>query len=132
MILLGKGGGLDVIVDPMYSYCNCFGWKPKLPNFIPLHPFDNARLLTTLCTPIILLCTYQYTQHITQADEEPVDILPQLRQDCIKSCPVPKAAYEACIKRIEKKGEGDCEAWYFDMLTCVDKCVAPKIFKHVK
>eukprot|EP00542_Grammatophora_oceanica_P014423 CAMPEP_0194045884 /NCGR_PEP_ID=MMETSP0009_2-20130614/18693_1 /TAXON_ID=210454 /ORGANISM="Grammatophora oceanica, Strain CCMP 410" /LENGTH=63 /DNA_ID=CAMNT_0038690913 /DNA_START=24 /DNA_END=212 /DNA_ORIENTATION=- len=62
------------------------------------------------------------------ADEDPVDPLPSLKADCLKSCPQPKAAYEACIKRIEAKGEGDCEAWYFDMLHCVDKCVAPKVW----
>ncbi len=67
-----------------------------------------------------------------QSEEDPVDILPQLRQDCLKTCPAPKANYEACVKRIESKGEGDCEAWYFDMLSCVDKCVAPKIFKYTK
>eukprot|EP00558_Chaetoceros_sp_UNC1202_P010936 CAMPEP_0197247032 /NCGR_PEP_ID=MMETSP1429-20130617/25991_1 /TAXON_ID=49237 /ORGANISM="Chaetoceros sp., Strain UNC1202" /LENGTH=67 /DNA_ID=CAMNT_0042707837 /DNA_START=22 /DNA_END=225 /DNA_ORIENTATION=+ len=66
------------------------------------------------------------------SDEEPVDVLPTLRKDCLKQCPAPKLAYEACIKRIEIKGEGDCEAWYFDMLGCVDKCVAPKIMSYTK
>lgn len=68
----------------------------------------------------------------SQSDEEPVDPLPNLRKECLKSCPGPKAAYEACVKRIEAKGEGDCEAWYFDMLHCVDHCVAPKILKYTK
>ena len=27
-------------------------------------------------------------------------------------------------KFIEKKGEGDCEAWYFDYYKCIDKCVS--------
>ena len=67
-----------------------------------------------------------------QSDEEPVDILPTLKKECLTKCPAPKAAYEACIKRIEAKGEGDCEGWYFDMLTCVDHCVAPKILKYTK
>ena len=65
-------------------------------------------------------------------DEEPVDHLPQLRKDCVKSCPGPKANYDACVKRIEKSGTGDCEAWYFDLIQCVDKCVAPKAFKPLK
>lgn len=69
---------------------------------------------------------------IFQSDEEPVDILPTLKKECLTKCPAPKAAYEACIKRIEAKGEGDCEGWYFDMLTCVDHCVAPKILKYTK
>ena len=69
---------------------------------------------------------------IQQSDEEPVDILPTLKEECLKTCPAPKAAYNACIKRIEAKGEGDCEAWYFDMLTCVDHCVAPQVLKYTK
>ena len=72
-------------------------------------------------------------EHKQQADdEEPVDHLPQLRKDCVKSCPGPKADYDACVKRIEKSGTGDCEAWYFDLIHCVDKCVAPKAFKPLK
>jgi Ubiquinol-cytochrome C reductase hinge protein len=39
-----------------------------------------------------------------------ITILPQLLQ--------------SCIKRIEKKGSGDCEAWYFDYYKCIDKCVS--------
>eukprot|EP00540_Astrosyne_radiata_P012248 CAMPEP_0116844992 /NCGR_PEP_ID=MMETSP0418-20121206/13013_1 /TAXON_ID=1158023 /ORGANISM="Astrosyne radiata, Strain 13vi08-1A" /LENGTH=67 /DNA_ID=CAMNT_0004476041 /DNA_START=59 /DNA_END=262 /DNA_ORIENTATION=+ len=66
------------------------------------------------------------------ADEEPVDPLPKLREDCLKSCPKAKADYDSCVKRIEAKGEGDCEAWYFDLIHCVDKCVAPKIFAYTK
>lgn len=42
------------------------------------------------------------------------------------------AAYNECTKRIEKKGEGDCEAWFFDFIHCRDKCVAPKIFTFTK
>eukprot|EP00559_Dactyliosolen_fragilissimus_P005518 CAMPEP_0184871686 /NCGR_PEP_ID=MMETSP0580-20130426/40862_1 /TAXON_ID=1118495 /ORGANISM="Dactyliosolen fragilissimus" /LENGTH=46 /DNA_ID= /DNA_START= /DNA_END= /DNA_ORIENTATION= len=45
------------------------------------------------------------------SDEEPVDPMPTIRQECKKHCPAPVAKYEACIKRIESKGEGDCEAW---------------------
>ncbi|RYH31990.1 hypothetical protein EON65_01570 [archaeon] len=28
------------------------------------------------------------------------------------------------MPRIEKAKEGDCEAWYFDYITCLDKCVS--------
>ena len=34
---------------------------------------------------------------------------------------------QSCIKRIEKKGEGDCEAWYFDYYKCIDKCVSREL-----
>eukprot|EP00545_Synedropsis_sp_CCMP1620_P009208 CAMPEP_0119029838 /NCGR_PEP_ID=MMETSP1176-20130426/40722_1 /TAXON_ID=265551 /ORGANISM="Synedropsis recta cf, Strain CCMP1620" /LENGTH=66 /DNA_ID=CAMNT_0006986195 /DNA_START=496 /DNA_END=696 /DNA_ORIENTATION=+ len=65
-------------------------------------------------------------------DEDPVDQLPQIREACKSSCPTNVAAYESCIKRIETKGEGDCESWYFDLVHCIDKCAAPKIFKLTK
>lgn len=32
--------------------------------------------------------------------------------------------YKACKVRIAAAKEGDCEAWYFDFLKCVDKCVS--------
>ena len=67
-----------------------------------------------------------------KSDEEPVDHLPTIRKECMSHCPAPKAAYEACVKRIAGKGEGDCEAWYFDMLTCVDHCASKKVFNYVK
>lgn len=58
-------------------------------------------------------------------DEEPVDPLPALRQECKPSCIAQFEKYEACVKRVKAKGEGDCEAWFFDYLHCLDKCVAP-------
>lgn len=67
-----------------------------------------------------------------QSEQEVVDPLPKLKEECLGKCPTPKGNYDACVKRIEATGEGDCEAWYFDMLHCVDKCVAPKVFKLLK
>lgn len=76
---------------------------------------------------IILLTTF-----FLQSDEDPVDVLPQIRAECQKSCPKYEKLYQACEKRIETKGEGDCESWYFDLVHCVDKCTAPKIFAATK
>ena len=67
-----------------------------------------------------------------QSEEEVVDHLPALKKSCESHCPVEKKAYEACTGRIAKLGEGDCEGWYFDLLHCVDHCVAPKAFKPLK
>lgn len=64
--------------------------------------------------------------------DDPVDQLPKIREECQKNCPKYVSAYKACEKRIEAKGEGDCESWYFDLLHCVDKCAAPQIFKLTK
>ena len=59
-------------------------------------------------------------------------MLPTLREQCASKCAPQTALYDKCVERIELKGEGDCEAWYFDKLHCVDKCVAPQAFKYTK
>ncbi len=84
-----------------------------------------------------IMNVYQSNLHIIynntrQSEEEVVDHLPALKASCAKHCPAEKKAYNACIDRINKLGEGDCEAWYFDMLHCVDHCVAPQAFKKLK
>ncbi len=76
---------------------------------------------------------YHYTkQQKQQSEEEIVDHLPALKASCAKHCTTQTKAYEACKDRIAKLGEGDCEAWYFDFLHCVDHCVAPQAFKKLK
>lgn len=67
-----------------------------------------------------------------QSEEEVVDHLPALKAECKKHCPAQQKEYNACKDRIAKLGEGDCEAWYFDLLHCVDHCVAPQAFKKLK
>jgi len=69
---------------------------------------------------------------IFQSDEEPVDPMPAIRKDCIKTCPGPLANYEACKERIKGKPGVSCEIWYYELHHCVDKCVAPKIFAATK
>lgn len=68
----------------------------------------------------------------TQSDEEPVDPIKDVRESCYKACPKQQQLYNACVERITAKKEGDCEAWFIELLTCADKCVAPKIFKLTK
>jgi len=65
-------------------------------------------------------------------DNDPVDRLPVYREECRSTCVKEIADYDACVKRIEEKGSGDCEAWYFDSLKCIDKCVVPKQFEGTK
>lgn len=67
-----------------------------------------------------------------QADDEPVDPMAQVRADCLSSCPKQKKLYDSCVQRITDKKEGDCESWFIELLSCADKCVAPKIFKLTK
>jgi ubiquinol-cytochrome c reductase subunit 6 len=74
----------------------------------------------------------KYNNKKQQSEEEVVDHLPALKAECKKHCPAQQKEYNACKDRIAKLGEGDCEAWYFDLLHCVDHCVAPQAFKKLK
>ena len=67
-----------------------------------------------------------------QSEEEVVDPYPKIREECQLKCPQQIEKYNACVKRITASGEGDCEAWYLDVVDCQEKCVAPKIFKLTK
>ncbi|KAK8483232.1 hypothetical protein V6N11_001678 [Hibiscus sabdariffa] len=68
------------------------------------------------------------------ADEEPVDQKKTLENICQSGCAKPKHGYEECVKRIsgDDTGTKHCTGQYFDYLTCVDKCVAPKLFAKLK
>jgi len=67
-------------------------------------------------------------------DEDPVDHRPDLEEACKPKCAAFAAAYEACVGRVEKDttGEAHCTGQYFDMWGCIDKCVAPSLFKNTK
>ncbi|GMI57127.1 hypothetical protein ScalyP_jg10650 [Parmales sp. scaly parma] len=65
-------------------------------------------------------------------EDDPVDPLPALKEKCKPGCKIEWAKYEACGERIAAKGSGDCEPWYFDFLKCIDRCVAPELFKQTK
>lgn len=67
-------------------------------------------------------------------DEDPVDHRPDLEEACKPKCAKFIAAYDACVARVEKDttGEAHCTGQYFDMWGCVDKCVAPNLFKNTK
>ncbi|XP_048226682.1 cytochrome b-c1 complex subunit 6-1, mitochondrial isoform X1 [Ricinus communis] len=68
------------------------------------------------------------------ADEELVDQKRYLEDSCKPKCVKPLIEYEACIKRIEGEdpGQKHCTGQYFDYLSCVDRCVAPKLFSKLK
>ena len=67
-----------------------------------------------------------------QSEEEIIDPVPEIKQQCFVECPKPQARYDSCMKGIKTSGEGDCESWYFYLLNCVNKCVAPRIFAATK
>ncbi|XP_051179996.2 cytochrome b-c1 complex subunit 6-1, mitochondrial isoform X1 [Lolium perenne] len=68
------------------------------------------------------------------ADEEPVDPKKYLEDRCKPQCVKPFYAYEKCVKRVEADDTGHkhCTGQYFDYLSCVDKCVASKLFEKLK
>lgn len=61
-----------------------------------------------------------------------VDPYAKVRAECRKKCPKEEEQYNACVKRISDSGQGDCEAWYLDIVQCADKCIAPRVFKLSK
>ncbi|CAN6339743.1 unnamed protein product, partial [Urochloa humidicola] len=68
------------------------------------------------------------------ADVEPVDPKNHLEERCKPQCVKSLYDYERCMKRIENDGSGQkhCTGQYFDYWSCVDKCVAPKLFDKLK
>eukprot|EP00257_Ricinus_communis_P023007 XP_015582882.1 cytochrome b-c1 complex subunit 6 isoform X1 [Ricinus communis] len=70
----------------------------------------------------------------SMADEEPVDQKKYLEESCKPKCVKPLLEYEACVKRIrgDETGHKHCTGQYFDYWSCVDKCVAPKLFSKLK
>ncbi|KAF8063094.1 QCR6-1 [Scenedesmus sp. PABB004] len=62
------------------------------------------------------------------------DPKPQLEDECKVDCLKEWHNYQECAKRIESSDHDDahCTGWAFDYWKCVDKCVAPKLFKLLK
>jgi len=56
----------------------------------------------------------------------------ELEKECHAPCAKWFKEYEACGERIKKHDHGNCAVQYFDYLSCVDKCVAPKLWKKLK
>ncbi|KAH7662246.1 ubiquinol-cytochrome c reductase subunit 6 protein, partial [Dioscorea alata] len=63
-------------------------------------------------------------------DEDPIDQKKYLEEICKPKCVRPLRAYQACVERIkgDESGSKHCTGQYFDYWTCVDTCVAPKLF----
>lgn len=83
-----------------------------------------------------LLCSFANSLFafvvLAKSDEEIVDPGASIREECKKTCPKQQSHYDACVGRITEKKEGDCEAWFIELVTCIDKCVAPKVFQVTK
>jgi len=55
-----------------------------------------------------------------------------LEKKCEPVCVKAFKEYEECGKRVEAVGRGHCGFYYFDYLECIEKCVAPDLFKSMK
>ncbi|KMZ63319.1 putative Ubiquinol--cytochrome-c reductase [Zostera marina] len=68
------------------------------------------------------------------SDEEPVDQKAYHEERCKPKCVKSWVDYEKCTGRVkdDETGTKHCTGQYFDYWSCVDKCVAPKLFKELK
>ncbi|XP_047336444.1 cytochrome b-c1 complex subunit 6-1, mitochondrial-like [Impatiens glandulifera] len=68
------------------------------------------------------------------ADEEPVDQKKYFEESCKPKCVRQLLHYKDCVKRVEgdTSGHKHCTGQYFDLWSCVDQCVAPRLFEKLK
>ncbi|KAH7287957.1 hypothetical protein KP509_31G005000 [Ceratopteris richardii] len=67
-------------------------------------------------------------------DGEVVDPRARLDEISKAKCVKQLMSYQACVKRIEgdETGHKHCTGQYFDYWACIDKHVAPRLFKWTK
>lgn len=68
------------------------------------------------------------------SDEEVVDFKGELEKQAHPQCEKKWEEYQACKKRLEKKGEegANCSGTFGEYWQCIDKAVAKKLFKRLK
>ncbi|KAM6554449.1 hypothetical protein CsatB_015211 [Cannabis sativa] len=98
---------------------------------VPLAVPGNSAASSVLCCVPRLI--YPQCKALT-ADDEPVDPKKYLEESCKPKCVKPLLEYQACVKRIQgdDSGHKHCTGQYFDYWSCVDKCVALKLFPKLK
>ncbi|XP_042065862.1 cytochrome b-c1 complex subunit 6-1, mitochondrial-like [Salvia splendens] len=66
--------------------------------------------------------------------EDAVDQKKALEESCKSKCNKPYVEYKQCVERVDSddSGQKHCTGQYFDYWSCVDKCVAPKLFQELK
>ncbi|KAM0940440.1 putative cytochrome b-c1 complex, subunit 6, ubiquinol-cytochrome C reductase hinge [Dioscorea sansibarensis] len=71
---------------------------------------------------------------IFRADDEIVDPKKYLEDRCQPKCVKALFEYQACVKRVQddETGHKHCTGQYFDYWSCIDKCVAPKLFEKTR
>ncbi|CAA6668381.1 unnamed protein product [Spirodela intermedia] len=68
------------------------------------------------------------------ADEEVVDPKQYLEERCKPKCVKSWIEYGKCVDRVkeDETGHKHCTGQYFDYWSCIDKCVAQKLFEKLK
>ena len=73
---------------------------------------------------------------VTKTMSDPVDPKPELDRECLANrCQGPVRNYEQCLERIKSvdpNKEPHCYEWYFEIVTCVDKCTNEKLWPTLK
>ena len=124
-------------VHPTDNHSHCILIVPYL-----VHLDTSASLLSLLPPSFIFLLPLSLLIHLTlildhslpRPPRWPLTLHPLITALFILHQPALCISYigQSCIARIEKSKEGDCEAWYFDYMKCIDKCRVPQIFKTLK
>ncbi|KAJ1507512.1 hypothetical protein HMI54_004054 [Coelomomyces lativittatus] len=67
----------------------------------------------------------------TEEVKDPKEIL---SQQCaqLSSCKKLQSAIDECAKRVEEGAHETCVEEFFKFQKCVDHCLQPKLFKHLK
>ena len=79
----------------------------------------------SFCVACIFFLFLPFLLLQSDEDDEPVCQKPMIEEHCKKHhCEAAEAAYNACVQRVQAKGEGHCEGYAFDLWHCIDHCVS--------
>lgn len=101
----------------------------------PQPPLSRTRFYVREDTAASSVAPVVFLQNFfAMADDEPVDEKKYFQHSCRPKCVRPLYNYRACVKRIQgdETGQKHCTGQYFDYWSCIDQCVAPRIFKSLK
>ncbi|KAF5936877.1 hypothetical protein HYC85_024383 [Camellia sinensis] len=128
-----KIGPIDILDQSLLSFVFSSLQHSRSTPFVDLG--DRLRLKPSKGDSSELRCTLLIVfSAIAMADEELVDQKKYYEESCKPKCVKSLLEYQACVKRIQDDDSGHkhCTGQYFDYWSCVDKCVAPKLFVKLK
>uniref|UniRef100_A0A6N2NGB8 Complex III subunit VI n=1 Tax=Salix viminalis TaxID=40686 RepID=A0A6N2NGB8_SALVM len=106
---------------------------------VPIHGVLNCHLISPPSQLTPVHCNPRLTKKkspvcLTELFSSNIYPKKYLEETCKPKCVRPLLEYQACVKRIQddESGHKHCTGQYFDYWSCVDKCVAPKLFSKLK